>query len=467
VAFLPQWQLARRHGHLVGAGVPGMAGKVDGEFNSRTPGVRSRRLTLRIVYLWDADYPWDVRTQKVCAALSDAGHEVHIVARNRSWRPLREQLAEGLVHRMRPWHWLGRAIDNQLSFPAFCSPRWINHLHRVTREVGADIIIARDLPLCPTAIYVGRKLGVPVVFDMAENYPAMMREIWDAGRQQKLDVVLRNPRLVAAVERWCAPRVDATLVVVRESGERLESLGVPAQRIALVSNTPPRSRVLDDWEAKHYAAGPLQLVYLGLLEIPRGVGELLEATALLRDQSVDVQLRIVGDGRDRGLLEQQARERNLDTRHVEFLGRLEHADALAVVASSQVGIVPHHADEAWNTTIPNKLFDYMAAGLAVISSDAAPPTRILEETGAGVIFEAGNARSLAAAILQVRESGVRVALGAAGRMAVLDHYNWETETARMLRMLEQVAPGAAAVAPRPRPRAAASAQRTTLQKAVK
>ena len=50
-----------------------------------------------------------------------------------------------------------------------------------------------------------------------------------------------------------------------------------------------------------------------------------------------------------------------------------------------VGLVPHHADEAWNTTIPNKLFDYMAAGLPVISSDARPCARILRSTGAGLI----------------------------------------------------------------------------------
>jgi hypothetical protein len=31
---------------------------------------------LRVLYLWDADYPWDVRTEKICSALTEAGHEV-------------------------------------------------------------------------------------------------------------------------------------------------------------------------------------------------------------------------------------------------------------------------------------------------------------------------------------------------------------------------------------------------------
>jgi glycosyltransferase involved in cell wall biosynthesis len=392
--------------------------------------------------LWDADYPWYVRTQKVCSALMDAGHEVHIVARNRAWAPSVEKLPEGTVHRMPAWKWTGKRVDNQLSFPAFFSPRWIRHLRNVAQRVRADVIIARDLPLCPTAIHVGRKLGLPVIFDMAENYPAMMQEIWDAGRQGKLDVFLRNPRMVAAVERWTLPRVDGTMVVVRESGDRLQALGVSPEKIAVVSNTPPRSRVTPNWDAKHRTGGPLQLVYLGLMELPRGVGEVLEAVALLRDRGVAVQLKLIGNGRDFDLLKQKAATLKLTTPHVDFLGRLDHAAALKVVSHAQVGLVPHHADEAWNTTIPNKLFDYMAAGLAVVSSNAAPPTRIINETGAGLVFDSGNAVSLADALFKLQDVNVRLQHGAAGRAAVQSKYNWENDVDCMLAMLEKLTAGA-------------------------
>ena len=80
--------------------------------------------SLRVVYLWDADYPWDVRTEKVCATLASAGHDVHVVARNRAWRSTRECLPEGTVHRMQPWRFAGRRLDNLLGFPLFFSPRW-------------------------------------------------------------------------------------------------------------------------------------------------------------------------------------------------------------------------------------------------------------------------------------------------------------------------------------------------------
>ena len=37
----------------------------------------------RVLYLWDADYPWDVRTEKIALSLTDSGVSVTIVASNR------------------------------------------------------------------------------------------------------------------------------------------------------------------------------------------------------------------------------------------------------------------------------------------------------------------------------------------------------------------------------------------------
>ena len=109
---------------------------------------------LSIVYVWDADYPWDVRTEKVCIALTAAGHTVTIVARNKAWSATTERLHEGTVRRMPPWRLLGRKLDNALGFPAFFNPRWIRLVDRTCNEVDADLIVIRDLPLCATAIAV-------------------------------------------------------------------------------------------------------------------------------------------------------------------------------------------------------------------------------------------------------------------------------------------------------------------------
>lgn len=395
-----------------------------------------RRSPLRVVYVWDADYPWDIRTEKVCSALVRGGHDVHIVARNRKWSPLREQLPEGTVHRMRPWRALGRALDTALGFPAFFSPRWSSLISGTAREVGADAIVVRDLPLCPTAIRAGRSLGIPVLLDMAENYPAMMREIRDDGRARPIDHLVRNPRAVSAVERWCIERLDRVITVVEESADRVVALGADPGRVDVVSNTPSAGRASAAVDRRRAPGAPLELVYLGLMEIHRGVGDVLEAVARLRAGGDAVRLTLIGAGRDDEIFRERARALGLGPEAVEFCGYVENREAIRRVAEADVGLVPHRASEAWNTTIPNKLFDYMAAGLPVVASNAVPVERVLRETGAGEPYRSGDVDDLVRAVRRMLDPAHRLAAGEAGRRAVRERYNWEAASETLLASLD-------------------------------
>src|SRR5919199_4002765 len=113
-----------------------------------------------VVYVWQSDYPWDVRTEKICRALADAGVRVHLAARNRRWEAEREALPEAAVSRLPSWRWAGRRLDAALQLPAFFNPRWIRLLARLVREEQPQVVIVRDIPLCPTALWVGRRFGV-------------------------------------------------------------------------------------------------------------------------------------------------------------------------------------------------------------------------------------------------------------------------------------------------------------------
>ena len=386
---------------------------------------------MRILKIWDGEYPWDVRAEKVCRGLTNLGHSVHMVARNRDRKPLREELEECTVHRLRPWSLLGRRLDAASQFPAFFNPRWILRMLEVGREEVADLVLCRDLPLAPTAVFVARRLGVPVVLDMAENYPAMIRDLWLTDSTKFGDILVRNPRAVEWVERWTLDRVDHTLVVVEESKDRLVALGVPEDRVTVVSNTPARER-LNDFEARsRNAPGRLELVYLGLLERARGVGTVIDAVADCRSRGMDVTLSIIGDGRAKSAFEEQARRHDLSVGAVVFHGFLPYEQALEIVGRADVGLIPHFANESWNTTIPNKLFDYMAAGLPVLASDALPTRRVVQETGCGLWFRSGDADHLAGRITELFETDDLERYGRAGREAIRDRYHWEHDLRRM------------------------------------
>jgi glycosyltransferase involved in cell wall biosynthesis len=395
---------------------------------------------MTICKVWDADYPWDVRVEKVSRSLGRE-HEVHLVCRNVKRRPVREQHDRLHIHRLPVMSWAPARLHAALGFPAFFNPVWIRAIGRTVRRQRARVLVVRDLPLALTAVLVGRIARIPVVLDMAENYPAMIQDVWDAGRARLGDRLVRNPRLIGLVERLAVRLVDHILVVVDESRDRLAALGVPAHKMSVVMNTP----TLERWHevptrASHpppSPADPLVIAYLGLLEAPRGLRTAIRAMREVRRRIPQARLMVIGSGRDAAGFREDARQAGVSDA-VEFLGWLDYAEALRRLQACDIGLVPHHATTSWQTTIPNKLFDYMSLGKPVIVSDARPTKRIVTEEGCGLVFPDRDASALAEAIVALGDPALREACGRRGREAIAARYNWEADERRLLGAIRQV-----------------------------
>ncbi len=170
--------------------------------------------------------------------------------------------------------------------------------------------------------------------------------------------------------------------------------------------------------------GSLTIVYLGFVEQHRGVHELVRAVAECRRLKIPVILKVIGDGIGMAELETLARALNVLNKEVQLLGRMENQAALEVVATADVGAIPHLPCDAWNATIPNKLFDYMSLGLPVLASNVIPVKRIVLEEGCGVCYTAGDTADLVRAIELLLSSSRRQEMGRAGMRAVQARYNW-------------------------------------------
>jgi glycosyltransferase involved in cell wall biosynthesis len=391
--------------------------------------------------VWDADYPWDVRVEKVCRSLGRE-HEVHLVSRNTKRRSSYER-HDGLhIHRLPVAPWAPDRLNAVMGFPVFFNPLWIRAVWQTVRRCRAKALIVRDVPLALTALLVGRAAGIPVVLDMAENYPAMIRDVWAAGRARIGDRLVRNPRLVRLVERISVRHADHILVVVDESRERLAKMGVPTSKMTVVMNTPPLERGAEhgregDDRLEASRRDELVLVYLGLLEAPRGLGTAIQAMREVRRRFSLARLVIIGSGRDEERFREEARIAGV-TDCVEFRGWVEYREALGCLSRCDVGLVPHHATESWQTTIPNKLFDYMSLGKAVIVSNARPTERIVTEERCGLVFRDRDVTSLAEAIVAMGDPALREACGRRGREAIRRRYNWEADERRLLGAIRRV-----------------------------
>jgi glycosyltransferase involved in cell wall biosynthesis len=397
----------------------------------------SRPLT--ICKIWDADYPWDIRIEKISESLVAAGHTVHLVCRNAERRPRREAHGRFVIHRLPAIHPALGPAHALCNFPHPISPVWTKIIWRVVRETHADVILVRDLPLAIPAALVGRWLSVPVVLDMAEHYAAMLADRLRYTPTSVLDRFLRQPGLARLVERWALRLVDRVIVVVEESRDRLLAAGVAPERLTVVSNTPR----LDQWDpiesgagssTAHVAAG-LRLIYLGNLDGSRGVDVVIRAIDALGQRGAAITFHVIGQGPRLDSLRQLARDLGVADRvHIE--GRLPYSRVRAAMAQADVGVIPHYVTEAWNSTIPNKLFDYMLARLPVLVSDTAPTARIVEAEGCGMVFRDRNVEDLARCLVTLADPAVRRNLGSRGHLAVQQRLHWGVDSQHLLRAVE-------------------------------
>src|SRR5439155_14478133 len=83
---------------------------------------------------------------------------------------------------------------------------------------------------------------------------------------------------------------------------------------------------------------------------------------------------------------------------VQFPGWVKFEQIWSYISRSTVCLIPHLRTEHTDTTLPNKLFDYMAMGKPVVSTDCAPLERVIKETECGLTFASGDVAGLQAAL---------------------------------------------------------------------
>ncbi len=388
-----------------------------------------------ILYVYDGDWPWRAtRVAKETRSLAAAGHRVVLISRNDRCQARVEENSWMTVRRLPCVS--GRTLNRIINFPLPVNPVWYFSILRSAKESGADCILVRDLPLALTALAVGRRLDIPVVYDMAEVYPEFLRDRVEFGRASLLDRIVKNPRAAALVERAVLHRADTVIVVSEESRERCVRLGVDPDRLVHVGNTPDDIDAIDavrrDPGRDAPAFDEFRLLFVGILMWDRGVADAVRALSLIREVFPKTRLVVAGDGDERLDIERLIAERGLQS-SVELLGWREHASLTELYANADIGLLPFRPGRHVKITLANKLFDYMAAGVPIVASDLAPMRRILEETRAGVFFTPGDPASLAAAvILLLSDHAARRRLADNGRRAAVEKYNWREDEKRLL-----------------------------------
>jgi len=384
--------------------------------------------------------PPNVRVQNEARTLMTAGHKVYFLIEGRPGEA-REESMNGLnvvrgVRMSAP-----REIWHRYTFNfTYRDPLWTKAIDRFVREHSIDVLHVNDLPLLKEGILAGKRLGLPVVADLHENYPAGL-QVWYTNRLKKA-TIYEHGRW-AKYERAALRAVDAIVVVIEEARDRLVELGISAEKISVVPNTVPVQSgeiPIDSGIVERYR-DRFVVSYIGGFAPHRGLDTVIRALPLAREHVPNLKLVLVGGGNEgyRKRLENLARELRCDDL-VELTGWKPQESIWSYIEASAVCLVPHARNPHTDTTIPNKIFQYMLRGRPVIVSDCPPLARIARDTGGGLIFRWDDPADLAGRIVELyRGEDARRRMAEAGRASVLDRYTWEKTSEPLVELYRRLA----------------------------
>jgi glycosyltransferase involved in cell wall biosynthesis len=359
----------------------------------------------KICHLTSVHPPFDIRIfHKECKTLSQAGYQVVLIAPHDH---------EEEVNGVRIW-----ALPKGKSrLERMTKIQW--KLYKEALKQDADIFHFHDLELMPAGLLL-KLCGKRVIYDVHEDYSqALLSREWIPSWLRRI-----LAQMVGGGERLGAKFFDGVVAATPHIARRFPTVKTTTVQNFPFLNLSTKNRVIP------YPQREKIIAYLGVVSAPRGANEMLEAMALL-PRRLNARLKIAGIFNPAGL-EEEAR-RLPGWGRVDFLGWQRHEEAMAMLGEARMGLVVFHPVPNHTEAQPNKLFEYMSAGIPVIASDFPLWRRVVEETKFGLLVDPLNPKAIAQAIQWLFEHPAEAAeMGKRGEEAVHRHFNWDDEAKKLL-----------------------------------
>ncbi len=374
-----------------------------------------------------------VHVEELVAALRDAGHEV-IVAGPGFYAASGFGAESPTVARLR--RMLPGAVA-ELAELAYNIPAY-RRLARALRAAPPDLIYERYNLYYLAGAVLARRHRIPYLLEV--NAPLAEERARHGG--------LRLRRLARAAERHVWRSADLVLAVTAVLGQRITAAGVAPARLRIVPNGVVAERFAAPAEA---VRAPPVLGFVGFVRDWHGLDAVIRGMAA--PGAPAVRFTVIGDGPALPGLRRLAGDLGVAGR-VDFAGLLPHAAVPEAVAGFDIALQPRVVDYA----SPLKLFDYMAAGRAIVAPDQANIREVLAHEATALLFDPDAAGAMWQAITRLlADPALRRRLGSSARGELLRRdYTWRGNAARVVAWAQEVGAqevgaqevGAAGVSPR-------------------
>jgi len=382
----------------------------------------------KILYIWKGPYPWDVRVEKFCKSLSSSGFNVLLLSRWNGEELEVEEMNSFTIKRV------GFRKPTFFSTPLSINPLWRTAISENIELFNPQLIITREFFLTEAAKIIGRKRNIPVIFDMAEHYPAAIKG-WDKYSKNIFKrIATHNLKIPEYLETKAVNSSDGIITVSQELSDRLvNKFNYPINQIAEVLNTPELES--GTYPLKKSNSDLIRFGYHGHFTNDRNLDIFTEAFLIAAGQNPKISLFMAGDGESFGRVKDIVQS-STNMSKVNLFGKYDQSQMNQFLLDTDIGVLPYKSNEFINHIISNKLFDYMAAGIPVLVSDAKPMRRLVNNLGIGVSVDCSDKFKLSDAILDFADKDLSRYSENSIRHSV-NRYNWEYDAKNLVNFIER------------------------------
>ena len=366
---------------------------------------------LKVVHMTSVHTPFDPRIfHKECCSLARAGFSVTVIGRD--WQ-------EGERDSVRI-----KSIPGDPSrFGRMTRTVW--RVYEEARRQDADVYHFHDPELIPIGLLL-RARGKSVIYDIHEDVP---KDVLSKAYLPRWSRTLVS-WFVDVLERTACGRFSGLVVVTPSIAKRFSALN---RHTVIVHNYPYVRELLRDGNSVPWGSRRQSVAYVGGISLVRAIREMVYAMSYL-PESLPAQLELAGpeDKADNNLAELS---RNPGWSRVKHHGFIDQRSTFKILQNVRAGLVLFHPEPNHFESLPQKMFEYMGAGLPVIASDFPFWRKILGPSGCAIFVDPLNPREISKAIEYVlthpREAEE---MGRRGQAAVLRDFNWDTEAEKLIQL---------------------------------
>lgn len=345
---------------------------------------------MRIGMILDKAFPPDPRVENEARLLMNDGHEIYLFCLDFDGASKEEEIRGIRVRRYGSSNFEYRMSALAYTLPVYS---WMlrGRISRFLIENEIQAVHVHDMVVAEACLESNKGLKLPMVLDLHENRPEIMALYPHLQRFPGKNLV--------SIGKWkkkeeAFVRVfDRTVVVTGEAREDLvERSGVPESRVLVMPNTvSPEfftgARVDEDLVGRF--KDNFVLLYLGDTGLRRGLLTAIEGLSALRGRIPGLKLVIVGANTTDEVLRSKVSDLGLQD-SVCFEGWKEEDLFPSYLTAADVCISPLLRNPHHDTTLANKLFQYMAFSKPIVASDARSQESIIHRAQCGLVHRAGD-----------------------------------------------------------------------------